>query len=422
MTSKREVVITALGVVSPIGIGIEPFWDSLLAGRSGVRRMEQFADASHRAPIAGSVADFEPKKHVRLRKNLKVMSRDIQLGFSAADQAAAAAGVPAKPFDPERSGVVYGAGMIPLDLDELESTFRACIVNGAFQYPLWGDKAMKELYPLWMLKYLPNMSACHIGIALDFRGPNNTLVLGEVASLSALAEAVRVIQRGQADAMIAGGTSCHIQPISWIHEFSLEFSQRLDDPAHACRPFDRKRDGLVNGEGAAAYLLQDRELALARGDRPLARILGFAAAFEPRANGDRIQGHAIRRALEQVLRETGLRPADIGHVNAHGASTTWDDQIEARAIRDVLGDVPVTAPKSYFGNTGAAGGVLEMAVSVLGMQHGLIPPTLNYENPDPECPINVIHGQPLANSKPVCLALNHSRLGQAVVVALARDE
>ena len=422
MTSKREVVITALGVVSPIGIGIEPFWDSLLAGRSGVRRMEQFADASHRAPIAGSVADFEPKKHVRLRKNLKVMSRDIQLGFSAADQAAAAAGVLAKPFDPERCGVVYGAGMIPLDLEELESTFRACIVNGAFQYPLWGDKAMKELYPLWMLKYLPNMSACHIGIALDFRGPNNTLVLGEVASLSAFAEAVRVIERGQADAMIAGGTSCHIQPISWIHEFSLEFSQRLDDPAHACRPFDRNRDGLVNGEGAAAYLLQDRELARARGDRPLARILGFAAAFEPRANGDRIQGHAIRRALEQVLGETGLRPADIGHVNAHGASTTWDDQIEARAIRDVLGDVPVTAPKSYFGNTGAAGGVLEMAVSVLGMQHGLIPPTLNYENPDPECPINVIHGQPLANSKPVCLALNHSRLGQAVVVALARDE
>lgn len=422
MTRNREIVITALGVVSPIGIGAEAFWDALMTGRSGVRRLEQFAEITHRAPIAGEVADFEPKKHVRVRKSLKVMSRDIQIGFAAADQACQSQRSASAPFDPERTGVVYGADMIPLDLEELESTCRACIVDGQFQHDLWGQTAMKELYPLWMLKYLPNMSACHIGIALDLRGPNNSLLLEEVSSLAALCEAARVIDRGQADVMITGGASSRLQAMSWVHEQGLQYSRRGDDPAAACRPFDRGRDGQVNGEGAAAFVLQTRASAEARGQRPLARVLGFAETFEPVPKDRLIQGDAIRRAIRQTLERSGLRPADVGHVNAHGMSSDWDDQVEARAIRDTLGDVPVTAPKSYFGNLAAAGGAVEMAVSLLAFQHGQVPATLNYEEPDPACPVNVVRGQPLRTDNPVCLVLNHSRQGRAVAVALRKDE
>jgi len=361
-----------------------------------------------------------PKKHVRARKNLKVMSRDIQLGFAAADQACLDAGTDQQPLDPERTGVVFGADMIALELDELVSSYKTCTPDGRFLFDRWGE-GMKSLYPLWMLKYLPNMSACHVGIMQDLRGPNNTMVLGEVASLAAITEAVRVIERGMADIMLAGGVGCKVQPMVWVHQQALPFSNRGDEPARACRPFDRDRDGIVNGEGAATFVLQSRESAASRGAKPLARILAFATAFEPCRNGLTLQGNSIRSALRQVLSRAGLKPSDIGHVNAHGMSTIPDDRIEAQAIADVLGDVPVTAPKSYFGDLGAGSGAVEMAASVLALQHGQVPPTLNYENPDPECPVNVVHGEPIPEDKGVCLVMNHSRFGQAVVIALAKE-
>jgi 3-oxoacyl-[acyl-carrier-protein] synthase II len=420
MSVSRDVVITGLGVVSPIGIGKDAFWTSLAEQRSGVRRLDLFVACGRPTPIGGSVADFEPKKHVRARKSLKVMSRDIQLGFSASDQACMDAGAGVKPFDPERTGVVFGADMMAVELDELITSYKTCMPDGKFLFDLWGE-GMKTLYPLWMLKYLPNMSACHVGIIQDLRGPNNTMVLGEVSSLAAITEAVRVIERGMADTMLAGGVGSKIQPMVWVHQQALEFSNHAGEPSGACRPFDRDRDGMVNGEGAAAFVLQSRASAAARGDKALARVLGFASAFEPQRAGQPLRGDSIRAALRQVLQRTGLKPADVGHVNAHGMSTILDDQIEAQAIADVLGDVPVTAPKSFFGDLGAGSGAVEMAASVLALQKGQVPPTLNYENPDPRCPVNVIRGASIKEDKGVCLVMNHSRLGQAVVVALAKE-
>jgi 3-oxoacyl-[acyl-carrier-protein] synthase II len=331
------------------------------------------------------------------------------------------AGLRETSLDPERLGVLLGADMIPCDLDELIGTYRNCIVDGQFDFHRWGHAFPADLFPLWMLKYLPNMPACHVGIMQDLRGPNNTMVLGEVSSLAAITEAARVIERGMADVMLAGGVGCKIQPMVWIHQQALAFSNRGGDPARACRPFDRDRDGIVNGEGAAAFVLQSRESAAARGAKPIARILAFATAFEPRRNAQALQGESIRSALRQVLSRAGLKPGDVGHVNAHGMSTIPDDRIEAQAIADVLGDVPVLAPKSYFGDLGAGSGAVEMAASVLALQHGRVPSTLNYENPDPQCPVNVIRGEPIREDKGVCLVMNHSRLGQAVVVALAKE-
>ncbi len=418
MSSAREIVITGMGVVSPIGIGAEAFWRSLCEGRSGVRRLALFDGGDLPPPIGAEVIDFEPKRFVRPRKSLKVMSRDIQLAFAAADMACRQAATGAKVIDPERLGVVFGADMIACDLSELHPAFTKCVVDGRFDFARWGPSAMAEMFPLWMLKYLPNMPACHIGIAQDARGPNNSLTLGEASSLAALCEATRILQRGQADVMIAGGAGCRIHPTIWAYRRAYHLSERVDDPASAVRPFDAERDGMVYGEGAGALVLEGRSHAEARGAPILGRIGGFAAGFEPQPGGRNPDGRAVRQAIRQVLGSSGLKPKDIGHVNAHGLSTPLEDRLEAQAIHDALGDVPVTAPKSYFGNLGAGGGAVELITSLLAFQHGEVPPTLNYHKPDPDCPINVIRDEPMALNKPTALVLNQSRIVQSMALLL----
>jgi 3-oxoacyl-[acyl-carrier-protein] synthase II len=375
-----------------------------------------------RVPFGGEVPDFDPKQYVRPRKSLKVMSRDIQLAFAAADMACADAGLRQGPLDPERMGVVLGADMMPCDLDELLGTYRGCLVEGRFDFRRWGQAFPAELFPLWMLKYLPNMPACHIGIAQDARGHNNTVTLGEVSTLSAICEAARVLGRGQADVMIAGGVGAKIHHAFWARHQVLGYSQHDSNPSAACRPFDAQRDGVVYGEGAGVLILESRRHAEQRQARILARLLGFAAAFEPCQNGQPCQGLAIRRATMGALKAAKLATADIGYVIAHGASTLPDDRVEAQALCATFGDVPVTAPKSYFGHLGAAAGALEAVLGVLAFEHELIPPTLNYEYPDPQCPINVIHGQPLRLGQPNVLILSHSPNGQAVALVLGGVE
>jgi len=420
MSPAREVVVTGVGVLSPIGIGNEAFWQSLIEGRSGVRSLGWFAGGELPSPLGAEVPDFDPARYVRPRKALKVMSRDIQLAVAAADLAASDAALVEGAVDPERLGVVFGADMIAADLGELAPAYRACMADGRFDFRSWGDRALAEMYPLWMLKYLPNMPACHVGILHDARGPNNTLTLAEVSSLAALAEAAQLIRRGQADVVLAGGASSRIHPAVFLRNASRQVSRRFADPAAACRPFDADRDGMVFGEGAAALVLEAREHAQRRGaeGRVVARIRGCAVAFEPPRPGQPLRGDSIRRAIRGALAAAAWEPSQIGHVNAHGLSTTLDDRLEAQAIRDTLGSVPVTAPKSYFGNLGAATGAVELAASVLALRHRFVFPTLNYRRPDPQCPIDVVHGQGVPLERPTALALNHAASGQAVAMAL----
>jgi 3-oxoacyl-[acyl-carrier-protein] synthase II len=418
MTRQEDIVVTGVGTVSSIGIGKEPFWASLLEGRSGIRRLDLFDDSSMPPPIGGPVADFDPKQYVRPRKSLKVMSRDIQLAFAAADLACVDAGLRDKLVDPERFGVVFGSETIPCELDEIMGTYRSCMLDGKFDFQRWGAAVMKDLFPLWMLKYLPNMPACHIGIGQDARGPNNSITHGDVSCLSALAEAVRILERGDADAIITGGVGSRLHPALWMRGQLMGMSRRGDDPAAASRPFEATRDGVVNGEGAGAFILETRSRAMARGVPILARVLASAAAFEPFSNGRPRQGASIRQAILSALQKVGRSPAEIGCVVAHGMSTIEDDRIEAQAIRSTLGDVPVTAPKSFFGYLGTANGSLETAVGVLACHHGRIPATLNYDQPDPECPVNVVRGQPMPLTHPTVLVLSHSPQGQAVAVLL----
>lgn len=422
MRPAREVVITGMGVVSPIGIGNAEFWDSLVSGRSGVRRLESFDPSGLPVQIGAEIRDFDPKAFVRPRKSLKVMSRDIQLGFAAADLAFADARLQAGSVAPERLGVIFGADLIYTDLEETRSTYQGCLVEGRFQFGRWGTVALAELFPLWLLKYLPNMPACHIGIAHDARGPNNSLAQGEVSGLAALLEAKRTIERGLADVIITGGTSAsRLHPTVLCFRGEAHQSHRNCDPAGASRPFDADRDGLVNGEGAAAFILESRQHALARGANILARVMGGASRFEPVMDGETLHGTAIRNAMLAALAEAQLQPGDIGHVNANGLATVEHDRIEAREIRRLLGDVPVFAPKSYFGNLGAGAGAVEMAASVQALVKNLIPPTLNYVHPDPLCPVEVVHSRPQPSGKPTALVQNFTIRGQAAAVILAGE-
>jgi len=412
------VVITGVGVVCPIGIGKDAYWKSMLEGRSGVGPLTLASGADLPVRFGGEIKGFDGKQFVKPRKSLKVMSREIQIGYAAAVAALQDARVSAGKVDPDRFGVVLGSEMFYCDLDELADAYRKCVVGGQLRPELWGEGAMSDLYPLWMLKYLPNMAACHIAITEDARGPNNTITLDEVSSLLALIESVCYIQRGAADVMVAGGQGSRVNLTRILYRGDVYWSHRNEEPQRACRPFDAQRDGGVIGEGAGAFILESRRHAEARGANILARVLGFGRSFEhvPGHHGAGVDG--MRRAIQGALTSAGVTPAEIGHVNAHGTSEIEADRFEAEAISRCLGDVPVTAPKSYFGCLGAGTGAVEMAASVMAITTGIVPATLNYEFPDPTCPVNVVHGQPLTTDRRNALVLNQTECGQTAAVLL----
>ena len=422
MHPVEEVVITGVGVVSPNGIGRDAYWRALCDGRSGVHALSEFAGQGLPVEIGGEVADFDPKQYITPRKSLKVMSRVIQLGVTAAELARRDALLEPGTVDPERFGVVMGSDTIYLDPEELSEAYQSCVEDGSFRFDHWGQRALGEMYPLWMLKYLPNMPACHIAIAHDARGPNNTIALAEVSSLLAIAEAMRVIERGQADVMITGGTGSRIHPLSWIFRDVTQVSQQREQPERASRPFDVSRDGMVYGEGAAAFILESRRHATARRAKVFGRLVSYASTFSPPSNNGVGVGVAVEASINQALSRAGLSAADLGHVNAHGLSTVVHDRVEAQAIRNALGDVPVTATKSFFGNLGAGTGAVEMAASLIGMNEGMVPQTINVDRLDPDCPINVVCCQNRAAEKRMALLLNQASTGQAVAVVIEAEE
>lgn len=417
----KEVVITGLGVVSPIGIGAEAFWKSLLEGKSGVGPLTFPGADAMLVKFGAQVTGFDAKEFVTPRKSLKVMCQEIQFGYSSAVMAMQQAGLVGDSFDNDRVGVVFGADMYYCPIDDMEAVYRHCRTEDGFEFNVWGERGMSDLYPLWMLKYLPNMTACHLAIANDARGPNNTISLGESSSLLALIEGVQVIQRGHADAMICGGSGCRLSLTPWMYRGAINQSRRNDNPQGASRPFDAGRDGQVNGEGGAAFVIESRDYAEARGANILARVFGWSSTFAPDFETEASRTAAIERSIDLALARANLKPAEIGHVNAHGSSTIEGDRCEARAIRNRLGDTPVTAMKSFFGSLGAAGGAVEVVGSVLALEHDKVPVTLNYEEPDPDCPVNVVRGAPLSGRPNTAILLNQSGTGQAAAVVLVGE-
>ena len=422
MEPGRDVVITGLGVVSPIGIGKHALWDSLCAQRSGVRPFERYSSLPLRVGFGAAIPDFDAKQYVQPRKSLKVMSREIQTGYAAASMAIAEADLADSALDPDRFGVVFGAEILHCDIDDLVPAYQACIENHKFFYDRWGGQGLAAVFPLWMLKYLPNMVACHIGIASDARGPNNTVLQGEATSLLAMIEAQRLIERGAADIVITGGTGSRISLTSQLYRGDHNLSHRNSGPSAASRPFDLGRDGMVIGEGAAALVLESREHAEARQARIIARITGCGRGFEATSSGFRPCGKGVAQSIRLALKEANIPASEVGFVKAHGISIPLDDRCEAHGIHSILPDTPVTAPKSFFGNLGAGGGAVEAVAAIMSLTHRQIPVTLNYEAPDPECPLDIVAREPRPLPQSTVLLLSQSDTGQAAAVLVSNEK
>lgn len=425
-SSSRRTVITGLGVLSPIGQGREAFWQGLQAGRSGVRPLRAFDVTALPTKIGGEVQDFDPKKFIGKdhRKNLRVMARTIQLAVCAAQLALDDAGIDKAKLDPARFGVEFGSGLIATDLDELAeaATVSANCQPGHVDLEKWGEQGLARIQPLWMLKYLPNMLACHVSIIHNAQGPSNTITESEVAGLLALGEARRIVKRDVADFFLVGGADSRFNPLSMVrHCLFQPLSRRNDAPEKAVRPFDRDRDGTVIGEGAGVLALEELEHAQQRGARIYAELVGFGSAFDKGRTGA-----GLARAIRAALNDAGIGPDAIDHVNAHGLASVQADIWEARGLQEVFGagaqPMPVWAAKSYFGNLGAAGGLTELTGSLLGVQHGQVPVTLNHENPDPACPLAVVAGSPKPVQKPYFLKVSFTDLGQCAAVVCRKWE
>ena len=421
---NREVVLTGLGVLTPIGIDKDTFWDALLNRKNGVGFLNiDTADESLR-PMGSEVPEFRAKDYVKPRKNIKIMSRDIQLAFVSACLACQDAGLITegdnRNVDPDRFGVIFGSDLIGAEIDMLLGAFRAGIADGQYNFSRWGTDAMQEIFPLWMLKFLPNMPACQISIGLDARGPSNSITLCRCSSLAAIIESVRTIERGSADVMIGGGCGNRVNQDFQTRTQSYDIASRREDPANIPRPFDADRCGSVLGEGSGAFVLESREFAEARGAKIYATIKGFAQANEPALHDTRPTGVAIRQSIQMSLYRADMKPSDIGLVNPDGMGVEHDDRIEAESIRAVLGDVPVSATKGNFGDLGSGTGAVELAAAVLSMQTGTIPPTRNHEKTAADCPINVVHRQTMPLGMSAILKMNQTRMGRAFSIILAR--
>jgi 3-oxoacyl-[acyl-carrier-protein] synthase II len=316
------------------------------------------------------------------------------MGVAVAQLAITDARLDLPSLDRDRIGVLYGSDYMLTLPQEFTAGIRNCTdEHGKFHFDRWAEKGLPAVEPLWLLKYLPNLPACHIAIFNDLHGPNNSLTLREASTNIAIAEAYCTIARGHADVMITGSTGTRVHPARTLHVVLLEEIAKGSDPVRLSRPFDADRNGMVIGEGAGAIMLEELEYAQRRGATILGEVIGFASSTVCNRAGIGQYRDALRNVLAQSLRSANLKPEQVGHINAHGISTRATDAAEAQAIHDVFGSrskpVPVVAPKSYFGNLGAASGMIELLASLRAMNEGRLFRTLNYETPDSQCPVHI---------------------------------
>jgi 3-oxoacyl-[acyl-carrier-protein] synthase II len=433
MDSSRRVVITGIGLISPLGNTAESVWQRLANGTSGVTPLMAVpADylptsfAAEARDFTGTIDDFGPleiDKKKAIRKGLKVMCRESQMGVAAAQRALADAGFGENgKLDPELSGVVFGSDYMLTRPDDFAAGIRQCIdETGNFDFTRWASEGMPRVTPLWLLKYLPNMPASHVAIFNDLRGPNNSITLREASANAAVGEAFRTIVRGSADMMLAGATGTRIHPLKMVHSVTQEeVASNGVEPARASRPFDLNRGGMVLGEGAGAIVLEELKTAQARGANIYGEMVGTASSSVANRNGVAQRETALRNVMAATLRNAGCTVDDVGHLHAHGLSTRSCDEDEARAIRAVFGEraarLPVTAAKSYFGNLGAGSGLLETITSVLALRHKRLFGVLNYETPDPKCDLAVSRGDDAPGNS--FLNVNVTPQGQASAVLI----
>jgi 3-oxoacyl-[acyl-carrier-protein] synthase II len=395
MLSARRVVVTGIGLVTPLGIGLEKTWKALCAGESGIARITRFDPTDYPTQIAGEVKDFDPAAFIE-KKEIKKMDLFIHFAVGAAQLAAEDAGLKVTSENAERVGVYIGSGIGGLSSIET-------------YHKVLQDKGPDRVSPFFIPMTIINLASGQVAIRLGARGPNSCAVTACATGNNCIGDAFRLIQRGDADVMVAGGAEAAVTPLG-VAGFGAAraLSRRNDEPTRASRPFDRDRDGFVLGEGAGVLVLEELEVATRRGARIYAEIVGYgmtADAYHITAPPD--NGEGAVRCMELAIRDAGVAKEDIGYINAHGTST-FADKVETMAIKQVFGErayrIPVSSTKSMTGHLlGAAGGI-EAAFSALAIHRGLLPPTINLEHPDPECDLDYVPGRARETSVHVVLS------------------
>ena len=408
----KRVVITGLGVVSPIGCGKDDYWNALAAGRNGVGKISLFNTEGHSVKIAAEIKDFDVEKWMD-KKEARRADRVIHFVVPAADMAVQDAGLDVSKINSEMLGVYIGSG-------------EGGITTTHDNYDIMREKGPSRVSPFFIPMMLSNMPAAYVAMRFGAKGPNMAVVTACSSATHCLAEAACTIIRGDADIIIAGGSEAAITPIAIAGFANMKaLSTRNDDPSRASRPFDRERDGFVMGEGAGTLVVEELEHAKARGAHIYAEITGYAntcdayhiTAPEPEADGS-------VRALRMALRKAGWSPEQVDLYNAHGTSTPLNDKTESIAIRRVFGSyadvMPVQSTKSMVGHCLGAAGAIETIAAIMAIERGIIHPTINYEFADPECNVNVIANEAIEAKVDRVLINNAGFGGHNGVLAIER--
>jgi len=404
---QRRVVITGLGVASGLGIGADPFWEGLLEGRSAIGPVRSFDASEFPVRLASEVGEFKMRDFVpkSYRKAAKVMCRDIELAVAAALRAVEDAGLRTKcniengneapTYAPERVGCQIGAGLVVADIDEISAAFATAQDDPqnpeSFNLKNWGERGLHNLTPLWLLKFLPNMLACHVTIVHDCRGPSNTITCNEVSGGLCIGEARRVIERGDAELCFAGGAESKINPLGMLRQSFIEMMAETGedvDPASVIQPYGTNAPGSLPGEGASIVMVEEYESAKGRHTPIYAEIVGFGAGqavdlcsghITPNAKGE-----GLRSAIEQALRDARIEAEAIDAIVPLGAGTSAYDTAEANALRGVFGDrlkeIPLVTTKPNVGMCAAAAGAIDLAAGALCLRHQTLPARMNGEN------------------------------------------
>jgi 3-oxoacyl-[acyl-carrier-protein] synthase II len=416
MATARRVVVTGLGVATPIGMGIEPFWDCLNQKRSGIKRVATFDPSGLASRIAGELPPFEFNDYIpkSYRKSVKVMSRDIIIAVVSAYHAVTDAGLKTKCIiergeasaptnvDSARFGANIGAGLVCADLAELAGALStAADENGSFSLARWGSEGMNNLTPLWLLKFLPNMLACHVTIVHDTQAPSNTITCAEASSHLAIGEAFRTIARGDADVCICGGAESKTNPMAMARPLLCGRlnAQDNDAPETACRPFAADRAGTVAAEGGGLAILESLDHALARGARIYAEVVGFGASSSIHSWSQADPGgEGLALAVRNALRDAATDPDHIQLIVAFGTGIPEYDASEMAAWANVFGSrldtIPALVTRGAVGNNGAGSGAVDFAASVMSLSQNSVPPSVNAGNLDPACGLRFVQDGP----------------------------
>lgn len=373
----RRVVVTGFGAVTPLGNDVATTWDGLLKGRSGIDRIASFDTSRHTVKIAGEVKEFDPEQKIP-PKSAKRLDRCVQLALWAAIEAVEAAGIDFTQYDPDRVGVIIGSGIGGLQTWETE-------------YTKFIEQGPGRVSPFLIPMMICDMTSGYVSIHWGLKGPNYTTVSACASGAHAIGDSFRAIKYGDADVMVTGGAEASVTPFSLAGFSNMRaLSRRNDEPQKASRPFDRARDGFVIAEGAAALVLEELESARRRGATIYCEIAGFGATGDGyHITAPAPEGEGARRSMARAMKEAGCRIEDVEFINTHGTSTELNDKYEARAIKDLFGAhagrLVLNATKSMLGHSLGAAGAIEAVVTILSIVHGVVHPTLNLEDPDPEC-------------------------------------